>query len=421
MMKRVMGPFLALAVVVAALHGCGGKTGTASRSSLTFGASMRISEGTANIVGNINGDGLPKRSMAVFGDNAYVTWWDDRDGDVDIWFARSTDGGKTFSANVKLSRDTSGALQLGSVLSADAAGNVYVVWEDLRDDPTSGKDIYIAVSTDFGRSFTESPLVVDPGPQGNPTVSAKGAGEVLVAWEDILSGNVYLTRSADRGATFEPPRPIFDIPIPFSLLSMTQVAAVGQSALFAFQGRLNGVDTFDQIYLAKLDNVLDAAMFASVIKVNDDTDPGTRHEDPSMIALANGTIYLVWGDSRNDVAGTGRRDLFLARSADGGSTFGPNRMLNDVPGTVTPRPSVHADPAGGVFVAWRDARNGNWDIFGSRSIDGGVTFGGNVRVDDDPTGQNQANPIVFIDNVFTCYAIWEDPRNPIGIYFALGQ
>jgi hypothetical protein len=306
------------------------------------------------------------------------------------------------------------------VLSADAAGNVYVVWEDLRDEPTTGKDIYIAVSTDFGQSFTESPLMVDPGPQGNPTVSARGAGEVLVAWEDIPSGNVYLTRSTDRGATFGPARPIFN-PIPFSTLSMTQVAAVGPSALFAFQARISGVDTLDQIYVAKLDNVLDAAAFASVVKVNDDTDPGTRHEDQSMVALHNGTVYLAWGDSRNDVAVTGRSDLFLARSIDGGNTFGPNRMLNDVPGTVTPRPSVHADPAGGVFVAWDDARNGSWDIFGTRSIDGGVTFGANVRVDDDPTGQNQANPIVVIDNVFTCYAIWEDPRNPIGIYFALGQ
>jgi hypothetical protein len=37
----------------------------------------------------------PRASMAVSGDNVYLTWWDNKTGNNEVFFAGSSDGGKS--------------------------------------------------------------------------------------------------------------------------------------------------------------------------------------------------------------------------------------------------------------------------------------------------------------------------------------
>lgn len=44
----------------------------------------------------------PRTSMALSGSNIYLTWWDNKTGNNEVFFASSTDNGKTFDTPINL-------------------------------------------------------------------------------------------------------------------------------------------------------------------------------------------------------------------------------------------------------------------------------------------------------------------------------
>src|SRR5207253_175726 len=142
--------------------------------------------------------------------------------------------------------------------------------------------------------------------------------------------------------------------------------------------------------------------------------------------------------------------LYAARGHDGGTTFDPAVRVD----AGAPDPlAAHLDNKWGptlaaarstVYAAWADFRRYNWDIFLARSDDGGATWGANARVDDfpfttrfdggatfapaervDDTGagpSEQSRPSLALAPRGTrrlCYVAWEDDRNGTGdIYLA---
>jgi len=100
--------------------------------------------------------------------------------------------------------------------------------------------------------------------------------------------------------------------------------------------------------------------------------------------------------------------------------------LNDDAGSAHQiNPSLAVRDGGHVYVAWQDQRNGNDDIFFTRSHDGGATWPyANTFVTDDPgsTAQAQRRPSIDIgwptagpccDLITpTIYIAWEDWRDP---------
>jgi hypothetical protein len=103
----------------------------------------------------------------------------------------------------------------------------------------------------------------------------------------------------------------------------------------------------------------------------------------------DGTQYVVWNEGLN---------VTMAVSHDGGATFEPSRPIFDVgppyfggaggiPGVSRAMgfPQIGVDGrAGALYVTWSDFRNGDVDVFLSRSTDRGRTWTPPQRVNDDP-------------------------------------
>jgi hypothetical protein len=91
--------------------------------SITTTALGRISDGTSNTMLYSGA----RASIAVSGDNVYLTWWDNKTGNNEVFFAGSNDGGKTFDKEINLSNAKGGSAD--SQITAQG-NNVYVTWWD---------------------------------------------------------------------------------------------------------------------------------------------------------------------------------------------------------------------------------------------------------------------------------------------------
>ena len=137
--------------------------------------------------------------------NIDVVWANNSAGSLDIFFSRSSDGGTTFSSPKNISN--SPGLSQNPQLGIDAKGNINVAWQDnTTQNPNS--DIYFARSSDGGVTFS-SPLNVsnNSGFSQNAFLAIDAGANIDLAWEDGTPGNddIFFSRSTDSGATFSVP------------------------------------------------------------------------------------------------------------------------------------------------------------------------------------------------------------------------
>ncbi len=108
----------------------------------------------------------------------------------DMAVARSTDGGRTFGAPVRVSEDgwaLDGCPDDGPSLAADARGVVHIAWPTLVPGETSGKGIFYSYSRDGGRTFAAR-VRLDEGIGSAHPQLAVADGRVVVVWDQSTQG-----------------------------------------------------------------------------------------------------------------------------------------------------------------------------------------------------------------------------------------
>jgi hypothetical protein len=104
----------------------------------------------------------------------------------DIAVARSTDGGRTFGAPVRVSEDgwaIDGCPDDGPSIAVDARNVLHVAWPT-HVSPAEGKGIFYATSRDGGRTFLPRiRLDGESGPAAHPQL-AVAADRVVVVWDE---------------------------------------------------------------------------------------------------------------------------------------------------------------------------------------------------------------------------------------------
>ncbi len=316
---------------------------------LTFSEPENISENTGASI-------EPK--VVCEGDNVYVVWYDTTTttGNSDIFFARSTDGGLTFSDPKNISENTGNSVLPQISIEGD---NVYVVWHDDTDNPDI-PDIFFARSIDGGLTFSEPENISEnTGRSEQPQISAEG-NNVYIVWQDTTPGinfDIFSSRSIDGGLTFSEPENISE----------------NTEGSFAPQISSDG----DNVYVVWYDT----APGSPDIFFARSTDGGLTFSDPKNISENTGgsqipqissngnNVYVVWEDTTTT---DGNSDIFFARSTDGGLTFSEPKNISESTG-ISSTTQISSD-GDNVYVVWHDDTPGNFDIFFARSTNGGLTF-----------------------------------------------
>ena len=129
----------------------------------------------------------------------YVNWSDQRNGlnNTDIWLAKSTDGGETWSPPIKVNDDTGIKQQFFTYMAIDqVTGYLYFVFYDRRNYDDENTDVYMAVSEDGGETFinrriSESPFFPNEGVFfGDYTNLTVNNGIVRPIWTRLNKGQL---------------------------------------------------------------------------------------------------------------------------------------------------------------------------------------------------------------------------------------
>jgi hypothetical protein len=120
--------------------------------------------------------------------NLLVTWMDGRNDEsghmehTDVWFALSSDGGETFSSNVRITSEDAAYRKLPA-LAVDNADRLHIVWAEETPD---GGALYYATSTNSGASFSTPQVIVSSGDSARPDnpMLVSAAGKLYLTWTD---------------------------------------------------------------------------------------------------------------------------------------------------------------------------------------------------------------------------------------------
>lgn len=206
-------------------------------------------------------------------------------------------------------------------------------------------------------------------PYRQPQLAARGTS-VGVAFG---AGNtIYFAASADAGRTFGPPVPVSsEGQLSLGMHRGPRVAYTPQglviSAIVGVQGK--GQDG-DLMAWRSTDG---GKSWSKPVRVNDVA--GSAREGLHAMAFGGeDTLVAAWLDLRDK----GTR-LYGAVSKDGGASWSTNRLVYESPsGTVCQccHPSAGVDASGVIHVLFRNALEGSRDLYLARSGDGGKTFVG---------------------------------------------
>jgi hypothetical protein len=322
--------------------------------------------GEAVRVNDVPGDAAPHEQapaqVAVGPDGSvYVAWQSTREVPgrrypaSDLRFARSTDGGKTFSRAITVNDDAGGRPSSHTFHDVAVApdGTIYVSWLDSRVRDSA------AASRPPSTPSAAAPSAADAQGRtmehdGHGAMEAHGmeghaiSGHAGHGMDDptLPASEIRIARSTDGGKSFEASRVVDAGVCPCCRTSL----AVGPDGSVYVAWRKVFPGNVRDVVVARR-RPRDTA-FSAPVRVHADgwVYPGCPHAGPSLAVDGRGRLHVAWYTGRE-----GRQGLWHAVSADGGRTFGqPDAVLT---GGWVPPAQVRLTSAGdGVWMAWDDRR-----------------------------------------------------------------
>ena len=314
---------------------------------------------------------------AVVDNNIYKVWSDNLSGNNEIFIAVSTDGGKSFKDPKNISNNPGSSENPAIAVSGNA---VYVVWSD---NTSGNNEILFVKSTNAGNNFTVPDNISNnPGSSENPAIAVSG-NAVYVAWSNSASNSeILFIKSTDAGANFTDPD------------NISNNAGTSENPVITVSG--------NTVYVVWIDTTSGNNQVPIVVSENG----GENFSAPQIISnnaddisnlqiTINGdNVSITWIDNSS-----GTNKILIAESTDGGDSF-------SAPKTVSNNPNV--------YVTWIEdnGNTGEMDAFIAVSNDNGTSFNTTKLSIEDPNGPTFAgeisDPVVFGNSV---YVTWIEDEN----------
>lgn len=325
--------------------------------------------------------------IAASRDTVHVIWYDKRDGNTEIYYKRSIDGGLTWSQDNRLTIDPNRS----SLPSISVSGSfVHVVWKDTRDG--NNGEIYYKQSPDGGTTWgSDKRLTFDPAYSSEPSVSAINS-IVHIIWNDKRDGNseIYYKRSTDGGSTWGPDtRLTNDLADSYNC----SMAVSGQHVHVVWNDKRDG--NFEIYYKQSADGGI---IWGQDTRL---TNTSLSSQYPS-IAASGSNVHIVWSENQSAAIS----EIYYKQSLDDGITWSTNTELTNE-GVVSTWSNVTASGSM-VHVVWQNNLNVSLSVFYKSSNDGGVNWSTETQLND-VLASSQHPSIVVSGPVL--HVVWYDLRD----------
>ncbi|MBK6772361.1 MAG: T9SS type A sorting domain-containing protein [Ignavibacteria bacterium] len=311
-------------------------------------------------------------SVTVSGSVVHVVWQDDRNGNTEIYYKRSIDEGGNWEADTRLTNNASSSVSPSVTVSGPA---VHVVWFDNRD---GNEEIYYKRSLDFGGSWgTDIRLTNNSAISRNPSVTASGSAAHVV-WEDNREGNweIYYKGSIDEGVNWDP-----------------DTRLTNNTANSWYPSVSSSGSDVHIVWSDDRDGNLEIYYKGSINKgVNWDADTRLTNNSAASrtpsVTVSGQAVHVVWDDRRGGASG----EIYYKRSTDAGVSWIADTQLTVNFASQNPSVSVSGTA---VYVVWKDYRDGNWEIYSKQNPTGnpvGIINISSEIPNEFSLGQNYPNP-----------------------------
>jgi hypothetical protein len=270
-----------------------------------------------------------------------VVWRDTTSGELspDIYFARSTDGGRAWTKALDIS-NTPG-ICTSPAIACGPDESLHVVWID-TSVPNGRPDVFYTCSTDGGKDWSHyEDISPTPGISSEPVIAVGDDQVIHSAWADTSSGeehpDIYYVRKI--GAAWSTPVDISNSP---------RVSAhPGMSCGPKGRVYLCWTDNSQKQNAADIWCVIGRnGKFAKPINISD--TPGVSSE-PRIVTDNSGRLVIIWSDTS---LRAGKPDIYARASNDNGDDFS-NILETKTLGIATKSTATFVGTR--VVIAWEEA------------------------------------------------------------------
>ena len=256
--------------------------------------------------------------VVAHGDHIVVHWstsGPERFGSGPLVTSVSHDGGATWTPGPKPAGAHSRRGQNFADMTADASGTFYVAWIGSHDGP-AGRGLGVATSTDFGESWTSTPLA-DASACACcwNRMTTPEPGLVRVLYRDHGIRDMALATSTDHGARWTLSGPVGDFGWAFDGCphvggGITQTGTGAAERLHAVVW--TGHEVQHGLYLVRSDD--------GGVTWSDPEPLGGEHARHADIGSSGERVVASWDE---------RGIIYTTTSLDSGETWGPAQQLSD--------------------------------------------------------------------------------------------
>lgn len=357
-----------------------------------------------------------RRSLAVSGDRVAITWEDEHDGRPRVYVASKGLADPAFTTAPAVSGDGE-AFEPG--ITALGAGQFVLAWEE--DAAVWARRVDLS----GGQAAFGEPLRLSDAAAGQVSVATDGE-QVLATWSERGGRHravrmARLTPGEGLALTAGQPCVVDSAPPPADQL-YPSVAATDAVTVIAWEDRRPG----HTIIMASVAAADAGCAFAAPQRISEQPPgpkaPFGKGHGVSRVALAShgrARLLAAWADKRDFRHGY---DIWgAALAADQG--FGPNQRIQDDFGELSQQwhTALAGDPHGTVVAAWDDNREGHADI--AISWLGPNGWSDDLLVPGASGPGEQQHPTVSFDEQGRLHLAWvqrDRPGGPTRLYYSVG-
>lgn len=367
--------------------------------------------GGNELVNDDDGNSTQSAPLIAMNDDGHfiLAWWDERHGACAL-YAQRYHHNRAIGANFRVTdADCDVRLNSSFDISANAAGEVVIVWEDRRG---GDNDIYIQHYGSDGTAVRGNVQVNDKndGNQRSPAAAIAKNGRVVVMWLDDRKGDddvvaqCYDSAGAASGSNFRVNDDDGSAAQSYPVLAANED---GDFVIVWLDKRRGGFynDIYAQYYSR------DGTAIGGNVRVNDD-EAWVWPQHPAASIDAHRNFVIVWSDTRTSAPG-----IYAQRYGGDGRAWGDNFKVDDQMQGAS-APAACADEDGHFVITWLDERHDDGDIYVQRYAGDGARLGGNVRVNDDDRDVAQNDPAIFVQGSGHFMIVWTDDRSGDADIFA---